>query len=67
MRTRSPRKHMAIIRVITSASWLGDVAAAVADQRGADGKVTTREQFAGKAGSGPKRNIEAGRRAVTVE
>lgn len=57
MGTRSQRKRMAIIRVVTSASWLGDVAAAVAQHSGADGKVTTREQFAGMMRSGPKRNV----------
>lgn len=48
---------MAIIRVITSACWLGDVGTAVAEHRGADGKVTTQEQFPGMAGSGSKQNV----------
>lgn len=57
MRTRSLRKRMAIIRVVTSVCWLGDVGTAAAEHRGADGKVTTQEQFVGMAGSRSKHNV----------
>lgn len=53
MRTSSLRKHVAIIRVITSVRWLVDVGSAAAEHRGAAGKVTTQEV----RNSGSKQNV----------